>query len=120
MEARTDPPWVSWRPWSVDFHQGLVALDLRVERLLVLRGRDVSEAAVFAGGLMPVCPPEGPELDVVDVLPRTAVGRTADWFGLLVAIYGHGRGVVERVADRADQRGGADLGQLFAVADAGE
>lgn len=41
-----DPPWVRWRPWSVNFHRCFVALNLSVELLLELRGWNVAEVAV--------------------------------------------------------------------------
>ena len=63
---------------QLNFHQGLVALDLIVERLLELRGWNVAEVAVKAGGVVPMDTTEGCELDVLNRFPWAAVGRTAE------------------------------------------
>lgn len=73
-----DPPWVRWRPWSVNFHRCFVALNLSVELLLELRGWNVAEVAVKAGGVVPMDTTEGCELDVLNRFPWAAVGRTAE------------------------------------------
>ncbi len=56
----------------------------------------------------PVDPLQGGVLDVVEALPGAAA---ADQFGLVQADDRLGQGVVERVADAADRRDRADLGQ---------
>ena len=80
---------------------------------------DVVEVAVQPFGVAPVDPGEGGELDVVDRGPRALVGP-ADEFGLVEPVDGLGQGVVVAVADHPDRGDGVDLGEAFAVADAGE
>ena len=45
-----------------------------IERLLELSGRDVTEVAVEALGVVPVHPSEGREVEVLDRPPRSGTG----------------------------------------------
>jgi hypothetical protein len=65
------------------------------------------------------CTHEGRELDVLDGLPWSLF-RSADELGLVEPVDGLGERVVERITDRADRRDRAELGESFAVTDAGE
>jgi len=87
---------------------------------LELGGRQIIEVAVESLVVMPVHPTQRRELDLLDRLPRPGAGRAADELGLVVAVDGFRQSVVKAVADGADRRGGADLGEPFAVADRGE
>jgi hypothetical protein len=70
---------------------------------LELRRWDIVESSVQLAGVEPVHPPEGGQLNVVDVAPRPA---PADELGLVEAVDGLGEGVIEAVADGADGRQG--------------
>jgi hypothetical protein len=59
--------------------------------LFELDGRQVSEVAVQALGVVPVHPPERRELDLLDGLPRTLANGAADQLGLVVAVDGLGQ-----------------------------
>jgi hypothetical protein len=65
----------------------------------VLGGWDVAEGSVEAGGVEPVDPDEGLELDLVELLPGSAA---FDDLGLEQPDDGLGQRVVVRVTDRAD------------------
>jgi hypothetical protein len=67
----------------------------------------------------PVHPSERGEFDVTDGAPRAGVGPV-DALGFVEPVDRLGEGVVEAVADAADRRRGAELGKVFAVADAGD
>ena len=60
--------------------------------------------------------PTPPNPGHINRLPWSWPGRPADEFGLVVAVHGLGQGVVVGVADAADRRDRADLGEPFAVA----
>lgn len=68
------------------------------------------------GGVVPVHPAEGGQLDVLDALPRAGSGGSVDQLGLVVAVDRLGEGAVVGVGDRADRWDGANLGEAFAVA----
>lgn len=115
-ETVVEAPWVRWRFALFDSRQRIaVGLD-SIERVLELHGWDVPEVAVETLGVVPVHPPEGRELGVLDRLPRAGAGGSADEFGRVIAVDGLGESIVIAVADGSDRRGGADLGQSFAVA----
>lgn len=81
----------------------------------VLEGWDVSELAVETGGVVPVDPLDGGELGALAGVPGSS---TADELGLVGAVERFDHRVVVRIADRADRRGDAGLGEPFAVAEA--
>ena len=70
----------------MDLDQGLVAPLGSVERLLELCRRPVVEVAVQALVVVPVDPAEGGELEVLDALPRSRAGRSADQLGLVLQV----------------------------------
>lgn len=86
---------------------------------LELRGWDVVEVAVQPLGVEPVDPPEGRELDVFDGAPWSLFG-SADQLGLVERVDALGERVVVAVTDAADGGQRAELGESFAVTDAGE
>lgn len=91
-----------------------------IERVLELDGRDVVEIAVEALRVVPVHPSKRREFEVLDPLPWSGSGGSADEFGLVVPVHRLGQSVVIRIADRPDRGCRTDLCQTFAVANRGE
>ena len=98
----------------MDSNQFLVGLLGSVGRLELDR-RHVVEIAVQPFVVVPVDPPEGGELDVLDGAPGALPG-TSDEFGLVEGVDRLGEGVIERVADGPDRRHRSDFGQTFVIA----
>src|SRR5215213_8775155 len=97
-----EPPWVRWRLGLLDYYQLRAGVGGSVERCLELCRGQVAEVAVEPGGVVPVDPAESGELDVLDGLPGSGAGGSADQLGLVVAVDGLGKRVIEGVADRPD------------------
>ena len=94
----------------MDSDQGLVGPLCIVELGFELGRRNVSEVAVEAAGVVPVHPPQGGQLDVLDGLPGPAAGRSIDQLGLVIAVDGLRQSVIETVPDGADRGHSTDLG----------
>jgi transposase len=94
---KIETPWFCRRLGLLDSGQGLVGPWVIVEEGFEFCGWDVSEVAVEAGGVVPVHPSEGGQLDVLDGLPRPDAGRSVDQLGLVVAVDGLGESVVIRL-----------------------
>ena len=77
-----EPPWDCWRLGLLDSNPDGVGLLGSVEGCFELGGRDVAEVAVKPGGVVPVDPAEGGQLDVLDRPPRSLSGST-DQLGLV-------------------------------------
>src|SRR3954470_20829940 len=91
---QTEPPWVWWRLVLLVSNPGGVGLWGSVERCFELGRRDIAAVAVKAVLVEPVDPREGPELELVDVVPdRRGVG-SADALGLVEAVRRLGQRVV--------------------------
>jgi hypothetical protein len=93
----------------LDSDQGLVGPLCIVERGFELGGWDVAEVAVEAGGVVPVNPAQGGQLDVFDGLPRPAAGGSVDQLGLVVAVDGFGQSVVETLSPMVPIEGTAPI-----------
>src|SRR5690606_13441322 len=96
-----EPPWVWWRLSSLDSNQ------------------DLREVGVDSAGVVPVDPPEGGQLDVLEGAPRAPVWTT-DQLGLVQPVDAFRQGVVIAVRDTSDGGDRTELGQPFAVAHRGE
>ena len=91
-----------------------------IERVLELDGRDVAEVAVEALRVVPEHPSERGEFEVLDLLPWSGSGGSADEFGLVVSVHCLGQSVVIRISDRPDRGCRTDLCQTLPVANRGE
>ena len=78
----------------MDFDQGLVGPVGSVERGSQLRWRNV-ETAVQPGGVVPVHPAQGGQLDVVDGLPRPRSCGSIDELALVIAVHGLRQGAID-------------------------
>ena len=86
----------------------LVGVLCSIEGCFEFGGWDVVAVAVEAGGVVPVYPAEGGELDVVNGAPW-ALRWPADELGLVVAVDRLREGIIERNTDGADRRNGTEL-----------
>src|SRR5262245_10675059 len=67
-----EPPWVSWRLWTMHSRGGVRGVSLPVGRL-ELAGRDVPAGRVQAFGVPPAHPAGGGELDLLGGSPASTV-----------------------------------------------
>src|SRR5947209_8723653 len=98
-DEETEAPWVRWRLGLLDSNQ-LAGGVLTVVGVLELGRRDVAEEAVQAGGVEPMDPAEGGQLDLVDVAPGSL---PPDQLGLVEPVHRFGQRVVVRIADTTDR-----------------
>ena len=113
--SAVEPPWPRWRLWRLGSgHGGLSQLTV-VGGLQFCRG-EVTDLAVQPAVVVPVDVGESGQLDLLEAAPGA---MAADQLGLVQPDDRLGQAVVVAVADRADRRRGADLGEAFGVADRG-